>query len=387
MRRALLVVGVALLAARPAEAGLSKEVGARAMPAVVFLVAGEFKDGKLIPIASGSGSILTHDGAVLTNHHVVWNSKKGQLFDFVAVGLLKAYDQSPELTCVAIPKRSLLDRDLDLALIKCEHDLQGRPFRASNWPTIPVGSSEDLVPGASEVFIIGYPGVGGPTVNVTRGTVSGFLGKDRGAGRFWIKTDAAIAHGNSGGTAIDEDGHLVGIPTAVFPGEADIGERVGLMRPVELAKELIARAQGGWQPEGEGTAAQPETPVTPTPPPELPAVACAYQDGVRVSARVIARDTGAGVEGAFVVVLAPGKKRGDVANDYSNLDATTLTYGISDQDGEFHLPCPIPRDTKFSVLVLAKGFVELSANDVLDTSNAPDRFVPWGGKIYLQRAE
>ena len=385
MRRAALLL--ALLAARPTDAALSREVGARAMPAVVFLVAGDFKNGKLIPVASGSGSILTADGAVLTNHHVVWNSKKGQLFDFVAVGMLKAYDQSPELTCVAIPKRSLLDRELDLALIKCEHDLQGRPFRAQNWPTIPVGTSEDLVPGASEVFIIGYPGVGGPTVNVTRGTVSGFLGKDRGAGRFWIKTDAAIAHGNSGGTAIDEQGNLVAIPTAVRPGEADIGERVGLMRPVELARDLIARAHGGWSPEGDSDSPAPTPDPAPTPPAELPTVACTFQDGVTISARVIARDSGAGVEGAFVIILAPGKKRSEVANDYSNLDALTLTYGISDQDGDFHLPCPVPRDAKLTVLVLAKGFVELSADDVLNTSNAPDRFVPWGGKIYLQRAE
>jgi S1-C subfamily serine protease len=384
MRRAALLA-LALLAGRPAGAALSREVGARAMPAVVFLVAGDFKNGKLIPVASGSGSILTPDGAVLTNHHVVWNAKKGQLFDFVAVGLLKGYDQSPELTCVAIPRRSLLDRELDLALIKCEHDLQGRPFRAAGWPTIPVGSSEDLIPGASEVFIIGYPGVGGPTVNVTRGTVSGFLGKDRGAGRFWIKTDAAIAHGNSGGTAIDEQGLLVAIPTAVRPGEPDIGERVGLMRPVELARDLIARAQSGWSPEGEAPAPAPEPPASP--PAELPSVACAYQDGVSIAGRVIARDSGAGVEGAFVIVLAPGKKRGEVARDYSNLDALTLTYGISDQDGDFHLPCPVPRDARLTVVVLAKGFVELAADDVLDTRGAPDRFIPWGGKIYLQRAE
>jgi S1-C subfamily serine protease len=381
VRRAALAL-LAVCAARPAPAALSKEIGARAMPAVVFLVAGDIKNGKLIPVASGSGTILTPDGAVLTNHHVIWNAKAGKLFDFVAVGLLKAYDQSPELTCVAIPERSLHDRELDLALVKCEHDLQGRPFRARGWPTLPVGSSEDLVPGASEVFIIGYPGVGGPTINVTRGTVSGFLGKDRGAGRFWIKTDAAIAHGNSGGTAIDESGHLVGIPTAVFPGQADIGEKVGLMRPVELARDLIARAQGGWQPEAPAA----EIPA-PAPTPELPTVACAYQDGVSISGRVIARDSAAGVEGAFVIVLAPGKRRGDVAADYGNLDASTLTYGISDHDGDFHLPCPVPRDLRLTVIVLAKGFVELSADGVLDTTGAPDRFVPWGGKIYLQRAE
>jgi S1-C subfamily serine protease len=378
------LVLVSLLLATPAGAALSREVGTRTMPGVVFLVAGEVQNGKLMPVASGSGSILTPDGAILTNHHVIWDKKKGRLFDFVAVGLLKAYDQSPELTCVAIPARGILEKDLDLAVVKCERDLQGRPYRASGWPTIPVGSSDDLVPGASEIFVIGYPGVGGPTIHVTRGTVSGFLGKEGGAGRFWIKTDAAIAHGNSGGTAIDDAGNLVGIPTAVFPGQRDIGEKVGLIRPVELARPLLTRVASGWEPEGEGRPA--DEPPPPEPPP-LATVACAYQQGVTVSGRVLARDSDAGVEGAFVVVLKPGVRRKDVKNDYSNLDAELLTYAISNEEGEFFLPCPVPRDQMFTVVVLAKGFVELSADEVLNTANAPDRFVPWGGKVFLQRAK
>lgn len=375
------LVGALLCAlAAPAYASLSKEVGVRTMPGVVFLVAGDVRDGKLMPVASGSGSILTPDGAILTNHHVIFDKKKGKLFDFVAVGMLKAYDQSPELTCVAVPSRSLIDKDLDLAVVKCERDLQGRPYRASGWPTIPVGTSEDVVPGVTELFVIGYPGVGGPTIHVTRGTVSGFLGKDGGGGRFWIKTDAAIAHGNSGGTAIDDDGNLVGIPTAVFPGQADIGEKIGLIRPVELAKPLIARATGGWEPEGE------EAPHEPAPPP-LATVACVHQEGVSVSAKVIARDSDKGVEGAFVVVLKPGVPRRDIKNDYSNLDAQVLTYAITNEDGDFFLPCPVPKGKSFTVLVLAKGFVELAADDVLNTVDAPEHYVPWGGKIFLQRTE
>lgn len=388
MMRALLSSPIAFLVLLylegPAEANLSKEVGAKAMPAVVFLVAGEIKSGKLVPVASGSGSILTEDGAILTNHHVVWDKKHGRLFDFVAVGMLKAYDQSPELTCVAVPAHGLIEKDLDLAVVKCESDLQGRPFKASGWPTIPVGTSDDLVPGASEIFVIGYPGVGGPTIHVTRGTVSGFLGKEGGGGRFWIKTDAAIAHGNSGGTAIDDEGRLVGIPTAVFPGQADIGEKVGLVRPVELAKELIGRATAGWQPEATAPA---ERPAPEPEPPALTAGACAFQTGVTIGAKVLASDNSTGVEGAFVVVLKPGTRRHDVKNDYSNLDALLLTYAITNQDGDFYFPCPVPRDQSFTVVVLAKGFVELSSDDVLNTSNVPERFSPWGGKIFLQRTE
>jgi hypothetical protein len=360
---------------RAARANLPKEVGLRDMPAVVFLLAGDLRSGKLVPVSSGSGTILTADGSILTNHHVIYDKAQKRLHDFVAVGLLKAYDQPPELTCMAVPAHGLIDVDLDLAVLKCEQDLSGKPYRAQAWPTIPIGASKDLVPGVSEVYVIGYPGVGGPTINVTRGTVSGFLGREGGAGRFWIKTDAAIAHGNSGGTAIDEEGKLVGIPTAVFPGQA--------MRPVELAEPLIARAAAGWDP-----ARSPDATPTPAPPgPAAGTLACAIEKGVTVSGHVYASDNSAPIEGAYIIVLKPGVRRKEVKSDYSNVDALYVTYTISDQDGSFNMPCPIPRNQTFTVVVLAKGFAELSGDDVLNTAKAPDRFEPWGGKVYLQRLE
>lgn len=382
-----LVVLLSCLLPTAALANLPKEVGQRDMPAVVFLLAGDLKSGKLVPVSSGSGTILTPDGAILTNHHVIYDKAQKRLHDFVAVGLLKAYDQPPELTCMAVPAHGLIDVDLDLAVLKCEEDLSGKPYRAQAWPTIPVGVSKDLVPGVSEVYVIGYPGVGGPTINVTRGTVSGFLGREGGAGRFWIKTDAAIAHGNSGGTAIDEEGKLVGIPTAVFPGQADLGERIGLMRPVELAEPLIARATAGWDPgkaQGQGTDA---TPAPTSPGPAAGTLSCATEKGVTVTGHVYASDNSAPIEGAYIIVLKPGVKRKEVKSDYSNVDALYVTYTISDQDGSFNLPCPLPRNQTFTVVVLAKGFVELSGDDVLNTAKAPDRFEPWGGKVYLQRVE
>jgi S1-C subfamily serine protease len=372
-----------LLVAAPAAANLPKEVGQRDMPAVVFLVAGDSKGGKLVPIASGSGTVLSPDGVILTNHHVVYDKGKRRLHDFVAVGRLKAYDEAPELVCLAVPGHGLIDTDLDLAIVKCEKDLSGKPYRAQGWPTIPLGSSRDLVPGASEVFVIGYPGVGGPTIHVTRGTVSGFMGKDGGAGRFWIKTDAAIAHGNSGGTAIDDDGNLVGIPTAVFPGQADLGERVGLLRPVELAAPLVEKALGGWDPApaADGGSAVPAAVSA------APACAPGLSTGVTIAGHVYASDSSAPIEGAYVIILRPGVKRREVKPDYGNVDGLYATYAITDQEGGFSTPCPVARDQVFTVVVLAKGYLELSGDDVLSTSKAPNKFEPWGGRVYLQRAE
>jgi S1-C subfamily serine protease len=381
---------VAFLTSDDSSANLKKEIGARTMPAVAFVLAADRNDGQMVPVASGSGTILTADGSVLTNHHVVYDEKANRYHDVVAIGLLKAYDQAPELTCLAVPQHGMLSPELDLAIVKCETDLSGKAFTAAKWPTVPVGTSNDLQPGSTEIFIMGYPGVGGPTIHVTKGTVSGFLGKDGGAGRYWIKTDAAIAHGNSGGTAIDESGGLVGIPTAVYPGaQPSEGERVGLLRPVELARPLIDRALAGWTP---GTVSE-----TPTPPqgqrdPHERAPSrgpaheeCELSSGVTLTGRVVASDNNEPVEGAYVIVLKPGLRRGAVGADYKNIDSLYASYGISNEAGDFTAVCPIARDKTFTVLVVAKGFVELSGDNVLDTARAPDRFAPWGGKIRLQR--
>jgi hypothetical protein len=112
---------------------------------------------------------------------------------------------------------------------------------------------------------------------------------------------------------------------------------------------------------------------------------CAAQSGVLVSGKVVATDNGKPVAGAFVVVLRPGKKRSEVADDYSNLGELVATYAVTDEDGHWAAPCPIWKNKKHTVVVVADGFYELAADDVLDTKGAPDRFQPWGGIIRLQR--
>jgi hypothetical protein len=67
--------------------------------------------------------------------------------------------------------------------------------------------------------IFGFPGIGGETVTFTSGNVSGFSSESKlRYPRAWIKTDATISGGNSGGTALNDDGYLVGIPTQAAAG-------------------------------------------------------------------------------------------------------------------------------------------------------------------------
>jgi len=95
----------------------------------------------------------------------------------------------------------------------------------------------------AQLDILGYPAIGGETITLTTGRVSGFLSQDGvEERRAWVKTDATAAPGNSGGAALDENGNLVGVPTRA---NTDVGGSINRVRPVNLAEDVIARARSG----------------------------------------------------------------------------------------------------------------------------------------------
>ncbi|MEA4910176.1 MAG: trypsin-like peptidase domain-containing protein, partial [Anaerolineaceae bacterium] len=189
--------------------------------AVVQIIALVNLDGSVQAGWTGSGSLISPDGLILTNAHVVLSDPYYHVEDLV-VALTVAQDAPPEARYYAQVLQA--DAALDLAVIKITTDLDGNPvdLAALNLPTVPLGDSDQLSLGDSLV-IIGYPGIGGETITLTRGEVSGFT-SDRGYGnRSFIKTSAAIAGGNSGGLAANENGQLVGVPTQVgYGGEGEI---------------------------------------------------------------------------------------------------------------------------------------------------------------------
>ncbi|MFN3266619.1 MAG: trypsin-like peptidase domain-containing protein [Deinococcales bacterium] len=87
------------------------------------------------------------------------------------------------------------------------------------------------------IAILGFPGVGGLTQTFTRGNVAGFEA-DLGLERGWVKTDANISPGNSGGTAINTAGELIGVPTKVQFEQRTLG-RIGKVRPINALKAFI----------------------------------------------------------------------------------------------------------------------------------------------------
>ncbi len=216
------------------------------------------------PVWTGSGTFISKDGLILTNAHVV--DGRAQEYDSLAVATTVETDEPPELKYLS--EIVAVDYGLDLAIIQVTSDLDGNDV-TEEFPFVSTGDSETVEIG-DNIRILGYPGIGGDTITFTNGVVSGFTSERSVEGRAWIKTDATIAGGNSGGLAVDARGQLIGVPTIVGSGadqetvdcryiadtnrDGDIndddtcvpvGGFINGLRPVNLAEPLIAAAIAG----------------------------------------------------------------------------------------------------------------------------------------------
>jgi len=216
------------------------------------------------PVWTGSGTFISKDGLILTNAHVV--DDRAEEYDSLAVATTVETDEPPELRYLS--EIVAVDYGLDLAIIQVTTDLDGNDV-TEEFPFVSTGDSEAVGIG-DNIRILGYPGIGGDTITFTNGVVSGFTSERSVEGRAWIKTDATIAGGNSGGLAVDARGRLIGVPTIVGSGadretvdcryiadtnrDGDINEDdtcvpvggfINGLRPVNLAEPLIAAAIAG----------------------------------------------------------------------------------------------------------------------------------------------
>lgn len=195
---------------------------------VVQIIALVEVNGQLVEGWTGSGTVVSEDGLILTNAHVILSDRYYEVLDLV-VAITTAQDQPPEERFYADVMQA--DADLDLAVIKVRSDLDGGPANFSTYGIEPVviGDSDSLSLG-DQIVIMGYPGIGGATITLTRGEVSGFTSEAPYGNRAFIKTSATIAGGNSGGLAATPQGELIGVPTQV--GSGDIGNMVVDCRPL-----------------------------------------------------------------------------------------------------------------------------------------------------------
>ncbi|HEY4175791.1 MAG TPA: serine protease [Kofleriaceae bacterium] len=351
---------------------------ARAFDSTVMVVVADVVDGRLRPRGGGSGVVVGADGSILTNYHVI-HDKDGRLHDVFVIGRFNQADHAPQLWCAGRPSRSKLQRDLDLALVKCDLDLDGRawnPTATGVWATLPEARAADITVG-QRLWVLGYPDVGGGGLTLSEGSVEGWTGEDGAAGKDFIKTDASITHGNSGGPVVDDRGRLVGVASAFRTRVSGTGTvletaQVGLVRPLSVASDLLAIAQTGWSPREGHT----EVELQPS------AIEAPAEGGVHLSTKVLDAANEAPVRDALVMILKPGVDSHDV--DVNKLDDQVLSYGRSNTQGDVLLKQPVPVPGTYSVMVVARGYEPLvGENELRLDEKTPANFDPWG-KIWLR---
>ena len=180
------------------------------------------EDGEFLSAGGGSGVVISNDGLIMTNHHVIDNSTEvrvifedGRMYEANIIGS---------------------DRLTDIGLVKIE---------ASSLIPIAIGNSDKMLVGDLAVAI-GHPLTLGAAPTVTTGVVSALERRLDVGGDVMgtsvtlfglIQTDAPITRGSSGGALINKNGELIGITTAIAT--ADVGaEGLGFAVPVNLALNI-----------------------------------------------------------------------------------------------------------------------------------------------------
>ncbi|MEA1015125.1 Do family serine endopeptidase [Sphingosinicella sp. LY1275] len=173
----------------------------------------------------GSGFLISADGYVVTNNHVISPARTGATVEEITVTLSDRREFEAELVG--------RDEASDLALLK---------IKSTNLPFVRFGDSTRTRVG-DWVVAIGNPfGLGG---TVTAGIVSA-LHRSIGAGAYdrYIQTDASINTGNSGGPMFDVNGNVIGINTALIsPTGGNVG--IGFAIPAEQARPVIEALRKG----------------------------------------------------------------------------------------------------------------------------------------------
>ncbi len=184
----------------------------------------------------GSGVIISADGYVVTNNHVV---------DGADSIIVKLNNDKNDYSAKLVGR----DPKTDLALLKLEGLPKNGPTAGKSWPFVALADSAGVRVGQA-VLAIGNPfGLGG---TVTTGIVSA-LGRNIGQGPYddFIQTDAAINPGNSGGPLFNTAGRVIGINTAIFTRSGG-SQGIGFAIPASTVKTVTdqlktsGRTIRGW---------------------------------------------------------------------------------------------------------------------------------------------
>jgi len=215
--------------------GLQELGRAAARSLVKLAVLSDDQDDK-----SGSGSIVDGEkGLILTNWHIVGDASGVLVNEDGYAGILWAEDpdREPVLAFMARVLPQYSDPDLDLAILQITHRVDGSESipvdLPLDLPSVPIGDSDQVTLG-DPVLLLGYP-------DYAEGVVSWTEGKVTTHDYEWIRSDALVSRGHSGGMVIDEQGRMIGVASEI----QWIGWKGELVkaRPINAATPLIQQAR------------------------------------------------------------------------------------------------------------------------------------------------
>jgi S1-C subfamily serine protease len=194
--------------------------------------------------STGSGSIISPEGLVITNEHVIRDAKNGSVRIINNEG--KTYN-GQVLT---------VDRKNDLALV--------RIASSDRFPSLPFADRESILVG-QKVFAIGSPfGLSG---TLTTGILS------RVAQNGDLQTDARLNPGNSGGPLLNSRGEIIGVNKAILSPDGRSNTGIGFAISAPIAQEFITRSAAIAQPKAIASLPNFQTKTSPTMVPQLAAPA------------------------------------------------------------------------------------------------------------------
>ena len=202
---------------------------------------------------AGSGTIISPDGLILTNNHVASTAVEVELKDKekniiavwkpvskeMLVDVLEDNDPLKPVVAKYVATPLGFDHLRDVAVLKITSELSSdgntlHQINKNNFNYVRLGNPFDI-PISSRLMVLGYPGIGGRTITISKGDFLGYTNNVELDGypinNGMLKSDATIQHGNSGGAALYK-GNIIGIPTL---GSQDQGFALGYLDPVTWA--------------------------------------------------------------------------------------------------------------------------------------------------------
>lgn len=179
-------------------------------------------------VGSGSGTVISSEGHIITNHHVVYRDDINKPLD--AFEVCYTYNVIYDPSCIFTADLIAADEKNDVAILKMDSkDIDGD---RSDFEIMEMSQRSRPSIG-DEILLIGYPDIGNGTITVSQGLISGYTEESTG---IWAKIDSKSSFGSSGGAIIDESGELIGIQS--YNSTSDI-ESLAYMKPLSEVASFV----------------------------------------------------------------------------------------------------------------------------------------------------